>query len=153
MEFDHLVVAAEHLDQAVDYIETELGITLIQGGKHARYGTHNAVAAIGAHCYIEAIARDYDGPQPQVARWFDLDRFEGAPRIITWACRVGDLHSAMVQLPAQAGTAVEMTRAAFRWKINVAPSGRMMHDGAFPQLLEWEGASIRVIICPVQRLN
>lgn len=137
MEFDHIVVAAEHLDEAVEYIETSLGIEMYQGGQHLRYGTHNAVAAIGQGCYIEAIARDYDVPNPQGARWFDLDRFQGAPRVITWACRVMDIQTVLPRVPASAGPAVDMQRGGFEWKINVARSGRMLHDGAFPQLLEW----------------
>lgn len=137
MELDHLVVGAEHLDDAVAYIEESLGIEMFEGGQHLRFGTHNAVALIGDGIYIEAIARDYDQKNPQGARWFDLDRFQGAPRIITWAVRVPNITRVLAALPESAGQCVELTRGMFDWRINVASSGRMYQDGAFPHVIEW----------------
>src|SRR5687768_5121509 len=74
---DHLVVAADSLEQGVAWCEGTLGVQPAGGGKHPLMGTHNRLLAISserfADCYLEIIAIDPAAAAPARARWFGLD--------------------------------------------------------------------------------
>jgi hypothetical protein len=77
---DHLVIAADSLDQGAAWSEATFGIQPSGGGKHPLMGTHNRVIAISSEsfpdCYLEVIAIDADAPPPGRPRWFGLDHPE-----------------------------------------------------------------------------
>ncbi|SFE07826.1 VOC family protein [Roseivivax sediminis] len=133
---DHLVVAAETLEEAASHAEAALGLPLAPGGKHARYGTHNRVAGLDEDLYVEAIAVDPAAEPPREPRWFGLDRFAGPARLDKWVVRVPDLASALSDLP-MAGRPVEMRRGALEWVMAVPEDGELPFDGVFPALIEW----------------
>lgn len=137
MQLDHLVVAGETLAEAVGHVEAALGMSMQPGGKHVRYGTHNALLGLGEGLYLEAIAIDPEATPQSMPRWFGLDHFSGKPRLITWAARVPNLPAALQQNPI-AGNSVEMQRGDLRWCMAVASDGRLPLGGAFPSLLEWQ---------------
>ena len=140
LELDHLAVAAETLEAGRAHVEAALGVALQQGGQHAHFGTHNLLLGLEGGLYLEVIAVDPDAPAPAVARWFDLDRFRGAPRMGTWICRCDDLEAALAKAPAGAGAPVDLARGDLRWRMAVAADGRMPFDGGFPALIQWQGA-------------
>ncbi|MGB8622898.1 MAG: VOC family protein, partial [Paracoccaceae bacterium] len=74
-------------------------------------------------------------------RWFDLDRFAGASRLTNWIARTDDLDSALVAAPAGCGEPMALARGDLRWRMAVPEDGRLPFDGAFPALIEWEGAA------------
>jgi len=52
---DHIVIVVEDLVAAAsDY--TSLGFTVVRGGRHESWGTHNALIALADGCYLELIA-------------------------------------------------------------------------------------------------
>jgi hypothetical protein len=53
---DHLVVTAGSRSAGAIYLAEVLGVEPLEGGEHARMGTHNALVRIGESAYIEAIA-------------------------------------------------------------------------------------------------
>ena len=73
------------------------GVTLTGGGKHAAMGTHNRVLKLGPGQYLEVIAIDPEGRQPDFPRWFNLDdpgfqaRLKIRPRLITWVVRTDNV--------------------------------------------------------------
>lgn len=78
---DHLVVAVADLPEAIDRFEERLGVRAAIGGRHARWGTHNALLSLGPGRYLELVAEDPQAkrrPQP-----FGLEG-EGLPRITAW---------------------------------------------------------------------
>lgn len=137
MELDHIVVAGETLKEAVAHVENALGVAMQPGGQHVRYGTHNALMGLGDGLYLEAIAVDPDATPEDLPRWFGLDSFIGAPRIITWAARVKDLPASLKTHP-EAGNHIQMQRGDLRWLMAVAADGRLPRGGAFPSLLQWQ---------------
>ena len=137
MELDHIVVAGETLKEAVAHVENALGVAMQPGGQHVRYGTHNALMGLGDGLYLEAIAVDPDATPQDLPRWFGLDSFIGAPRIITWAARVKDLPASLKTHP-EAGNHIQMQRGGLRWLMAVAADGRLPLGGAFPSLLQWQ---------------
>ena len=58
LELDHIAVAGESLEEAVAHAEAAVGMPLLPGGEHPRYGTHNQLLGLGRGLYLEAIAID-----------------------------------------------------------------------------------------------
>jgi hypothetical protein len=137
LRLDHLAVAARDLEEGRAAVEAALGVRLQPGGKHALFGTHNLLLGLEDGLYLEVIAIDPEAPAPEGARWFDLDRFDAAPRLQTWICRSDDLGSALVRYP-QAGAPVALARGDLRWRMAVPRDGRLAFDGVFPALMQWE---------------
>lgn len=135
MRLDHIAICCTDLAEGAAWTETLLGVPLVEGGRHARFATHNRLLGLG-DLYLEVIAPDPDaavsGP-----RWFGLDRFEGAPRLGNWICNVPDLDAALALAPGGTGRAVPLERGDLRWKIAVPEDGGLPMDGAYPTLIEW----------------
>lgn len=136
LKLDHLAVASQTLAAGVAYVETSLGATMAAGGCHARFGTHNRLLGLSDGLYLEVISVDPSAPQPEGARWFDLDRFQGSARLSNWICRVDDLDAAIATLPG-AGRAVDLARGELRWRMAVPEDGILPFDGLFPALIQW----------------
>lgn len=139
LTFDHLAIAADPLADGVSKVETALGVTLSAIGKHPHMGTHNRLLSLGGKDYLEVIAIDPGATAPDQPRWFDLDRFTGDPRVTNWICRCDDLSAAMALAPDGIGTAWDLERADFRWRMAIPQDGRLPFDGCFPALIEWQG--------------
>ena len=148
MQFDHIAIAGETLEAAVAHVEDALGVALLLGGKHTHFGTHNRLLGLSDGLYLEAIAVDPDAPEPNYPRWFDLDRFAGAPRISNWICRSDDLVGELEDLPDGAGVPVALTRGDLAWRMAVPADGILPCDGCFPALIQWDVAKIPGDILP-----
>ena len=132
LRLDHLAICATDLGIGTAWAEQQLGLTLITGGQHARFGTHNTLLGLG-DIYLEVIAPDPHGAPYQGPRWFDLDRFTGAPRLGNWICATDDIS----QAPEKAGVPIALTRGDLAWQIAVPADGSLPDDGGFPTLIEW----------------
>ena len=80
---DHIVVAAESLQQGVDYLRATLGVELPKGGFHQTMATHNHLMQLGDDAYLELIAIDPDTAAPAHPRWFALDQASMRARLQT----------------------------------------------------------------------
>lgn len=138
-ELDHLAVAAETLDEGVSYLQAAMGVALSSGGRHAHMATHNRVLGLGPKDYLEVIAIDPQAEPVPHPRWFRLDEFRGRPRLTNWICRVPDLAKALAMAPSAAGTAVDLARGDYRWRMAVPANGRLPYGDCFPALIEWAG--------------
>ncbi len=137
LTFDHFAVTAATLEEGVDWVEAALGVKLAGGGKHALMGTHNRLLGLG-DIYLEVIAIDPEGTPPSRPRWFDIDRFEGPPRLTTWIARTDDLAAALAASPKGTGTPVSFARGDYRWQMAVPDDGILPFDSAFPALIHWQ---------------
>ena len=144
IELDHLVVAARSLQEGAEWIERQLGIAPVAGGKHAAMGTHNRLLGLGERTYLEVIAIDEAAAAPARPRWFALDtapmraRLAMGPALIHWVVRSDDL-DADVAKSDEPLDILSMTRGDFRWRIGVPPDGRLPANGSQPTLIQWEG--------------
>lgn len=156
LELDHLVVAAGSLDEGVRWCEATLGITPGPGGRHALMGTHNRLFAIGSppfpRAYFEIVAIDPGAPAPPHRRWFALDepalqarlRRDG-PQLVHWVARtpargLDAARDALRAVGPDPGTPTAAARGDFRWRITVRADGLPPLGGAWPTLIEWDGA-------------
>jgi hypothetical protein len=83
---DHLVFAAPDLDSGIAHIERLLGCRTVPGGRHRRWGTHNALVSLGVGVYVEIIAADPERGGEAAPAVFGLDGLTG-PRLVTWAAK------------------------------------------------------------------
>jgi len=137
LRLDHIAVAAETLEEGRAWVEERLGVALQPGGQHAHFGTHNALLGLEDGLYLEVIAVDPGAAPLGYARWFDLDRFTGAPRMQNWICASDDLAAMVAQFP-DAGTPVDLARGDLRWQMAVPQGGVLPFDNVFPALMQWQ---------------
>jgi len=144
--FDHLVIGAARLEQGVDWVAGQLGITLPPGGSHPRMGTHNHLTALGPDRFLEVIAIDPAAEPPGRPRWFALDdpvqqtRLDRSPRLLTWVAGTEDIEASLARARAAGanlGRPVEMTRGALTWLISIRDDGALPEGGILPALIQW----------------
>ena len=156
---DHLVVAADNLDQGAQWCADTFGVSPLSGGRHLLMATHNLLLKMAApdwpEAYLEIIAIDPLAEQPPAAgrsRWFGLDDpmqrrlIKQAPRLVHAVARSSDLARACVELAGQGEHVGEIVSASrqtaegeLRWRITVRADGIPQHHGALPTLIEWQG--------------
>ncbi len=153
---DHLVIAADSLDQGVAWCTATLGVAPGPGGKHPLMGTHNRLLRIDSpafpQAYLEIIAIDPAAPAPGRVRWFGLDdpalqaQLRGGPRLVHAVARTPNLdtlRAALIALgqdpgpPLAAGRDTPEGRLA--WRILVRDDGALPAGGRLPTLIEWQG--------------
>jgi hypothetical protein len=151
---DHLVIAAQSLDQGVRWCQETLGATPGPGGKHAFMGTHNRLLSLVGEgrprTYLEIIAIDPQAPAPLHPRWFDLDdpalreAIHAQPRLVHFVAATRDASSSLkalhkmgidrgLLLPAER----ESPAGTLRWCISIRPDGQRLFYGGLPTLIEW----------------
>jgi hypothetical protein len=147
-ELDHIAVAAETLAEGVAAVEAALGVELAAGGQHDRMGTHNRLLSLGEGVYLEVIAINSEAPAPDHPRWFDLDRFAGAPRLSNWIVRCDDLERELAASVDGAGRALAFQRGDLQWSMGVPTDGVLPFDGAHPALIEWHAGRHPSVVLP-----
>jgi hypothetical protein len=140
MRLDHIAVSARSLDDGAAAVEAALGVPLEPGGRHGHMATHNRLLGLG-DIYLEVIAPDPDAPRPAWPRWFDLDNFNGLPRLTNWVVSCEDVKAEIARGPEGIGVATKLSRGDLRWRMAIPPTGRLPFDDAFPALIEWQGAA------------
>lgn len=144
--FDHLIWSVRDLHEGIDELERRLGVRAAIGGRHARWGTHNALLALGGHRYLEILADDPDADRHEHP--FGLDR-DDLPAITHWMARA--------TLPATADVARDRgfdpgevqqfgrekpDGSTLEWRL----ATRLDRPGAglVPTLIDWMGEEDRV---------
>lgn len=135
-ELDHLAITCSDLAEGTAHVEAALGLPLLPGGQHQRYGTHNRLLGLGPGLYLEVIAPDPAAHRPPFPRWFGLDHAT-APRLTNWIARTADLAEALTLSPEDAGDPVALTRGDLAWTIAVPPDGHVPQSGGWPTLIQW----------------
>jgi hypothetical protein len=146
---DHLVVAAARLEEGARWVEERLGAAPGPGGRHAGFGTHNALLRLGDGVYLEVLAPDPAQPAPTRPRLFGLDEpstralLAGGPRLLHWVVRATGLDEALARLAAAAGTeaaaigaGVAMQRGDLRWTLALPADGSRPPAG-LPSVIDW----------------
>jgi hypothetical protein len=140
-KLDHLAICATNLAVGTDWAEALLGVSLAPGGEHPLMGTHNRLLSLGGDAYLEIIAINPVAPHPAHARWFDLDRFSGPPRLTNWIVAVDDLPGALAMAPLGTGEITNLSRGDLSWQMAIPPDGCLPFNGASPALIKWLGAA------------
>lgn len=133
LNFDHIAVACTTLDEGTQWVSQVLGVPLVNGGEHARFGTHNTLLGLGDGLYLEVIAKNPKAAKTGRPTWFDLDQFTGPPRLANWICAAKSLDN----IPSFAGEVHDLTRGDLNWQLAVPKDGSLPFDGGFPTMMAW----------------
>ena len=147
LRLDHLAIAAETLEEGAAWAEMMLGVPLESGGRHPHMGTHNRLLSLGPDLYLEVITVDPGAVPPDRPRWFDLDRFQGEPRLHCWSAACDDLDATVGASELDLGEPVSLVRGDLLWRMAIPDSGVLPFDNVHPALIEWQGQAH-----PTQRL-
>ncbi|MGB3143578.1 MAG: VOC family protein [Maribacter sp.] len=72
-KIDHLVYAVTNLEEAIEVLESKLGVRPIIGGHHASLGTKNALILLNEGMYFEILAIDHQNTKVAPPRWMGVD--------------------------------------------------------------------------------
>lgn len=144
--FDHLIWSVRDLEEAIDDLERRLGVRAAIGGRHAKWGTHNALLSLGGHRYLEILASD---PQAPIHRQpFGLGRRD-LPAITHWmvACRLPESAEQARARGFEPGEVEQFGRerpdgTRLEWRL--ATRLDLPGDGLVPTLIDWLGQESRV---------
>jgi len=120
---DHLVYATPDLGAGIASVEGLLGCTVVAGGRHEGWGTHNALVSLGDATYLEIIAPDPEASIDGPVTLFGIDELD-EPRLVTWATKATDLADLVTNA---AGDGVDLG--------SVASGSRSLPDGS---VLTWQ---------------
>ena len=133
LNLDHIAIGCTYLAEGTAWVENALGVPMVAGGKHARFGTHNTLLGLADGLYLEVITKDPQAPDIGRPTWFGLDDFTGPPRLANWICAADTLDDA----PDFAGEVTNLTRDDLSWQITVPQDGSLPFDGGFPTMISW----------------
>lgn len=146
LALDHLVLAAPDLGQGIAYCEALFGMRAAMGGRHPRWGTHNAILGLGDRAYLEIIAADPERDRPESVTLFGLGGIR-SPRITAWAARESSIEarlSALVELGHRVGAILDGSRerpdgTTLTWRLS-DPEVAIV-DGIAPFFIDWRGTA------------
>ncbi len=146
IELDHIVLAAQTLEEGIAFVRERMGVTAVLGGKHTGLGTHNALVPLLRRRYLEIISIDPAPAEPVTqTRWFGLDdpalraSLETGPKFVGYAVRAAEIPADLPGFPALAPKSA--TRAAFRWTFGFTADGTRPGGGALPYFIAWHAGS------------
>ena len=140
---DHIVVAAQTLEQGSEFLKEALGVEIPDGGRHDMMATHNKVMSLADDVYLELIAINSEMTLPDQPRWFGLDdpyvraSIQASPRLITWAVNSSNLQGLVESSKIPLGGIKNAQRNDLRWKVAISEDGRMPASGFMPLSIEW----------------
>jgi hypothetical protein len=145
-QLDHIVIAADSLQQGVEYLRATLGVDVPKGGFHQTMGTHNHLMQLANDAYLEVIAIDPEARAPRHPRWFGLDdalmraSLKQQPRLITWVMNTSDIHRLSASAGFDIGTPTALNRDNLKWEIALTADGRLLGGGMLPYCIQWHSS-------------
>ncbi|WP_432521993.1 VOC family protein [Kineococcus sp. SYSU DK006] len=142
MRVDHVGFAAgpEGLQETARSLAARLGVRVVDGGPHPRFGTRNVVLPLSDGCYVEVV-EVLDHPVADKALFGRAvrERSEAGGGWFAWAVVVDDLagHAARLGEKAEEGARRRPDGVELRWRQIGAPALRT--DPQLPLLIEWDG--------------
>lgn len=147
--FDHLVIAAENLQQGIDWFHRKSGVTIPVGGEHELMGTHNCLTAMSNSQYAEIIAINPQHSAIDRVRCYALDdpgqkrQLKLSPKLVTWVAATTNIQAAveaLAEIDIDLGVPVTMSRGEFHWQLSVRNDGSLPLGGVMPHLIQWPPA-------------
>ena len=89
---DHLVYVTPDVDATVRELTTVLGVEAAAGGKHAAWGTRNALLSLGPRSYLEIMGPEPALSRPGLVHPFGIDTLR-AGCLATWVAHADDLEA------------------------------------------------------------
>jgi hypothetical protein len=144
LAIDHIVIAADTLEQGAEYVHKTLGIDIPFGGVHPKMGTHNLLMQLGNALFLEVIAINPDATAPSRPRWFGLDdafvrrSLKDEPTLLTWVANTDNIKSLMQNARFSLGQPELISRGELSWYFGLPGDGRLLAGGMLPYIIEWQ---------------
>src|SRR3954452_627056 len=92
MRIDHVIYATSDLDAAAARMQSELGLTVVGGGRHEGLGTHNRIVPLGGG-YLEllAVADPAEAASSDLGRALERRIEQAGDALLGWAVAVDDV--------------------------------------------------------------
>lgn len=142
-QLDHIVMAADSLQQGVEYLRHTLGVDIPAGGFHQTMGAHNHLMQLANDAYLELIAIDPQASPPRHPRWFGLDdasmraTLKQQPRLITWVMNTSDIHQLAAGTGFDIGIPTGLSRDNLKWEFALTGDGHLLGGGMLPHCIQW----------------
>ena len=142
MRVDHVGFAAgpEGLQETARSLAARLGVRVVDGGPHPRFGTRNVVLPLSRGCYVEVV-EVLDHPVADKALFGRAvrERTEQGGGWFAWAVLVEDLpaYAARLGETAEEGVRRRPDGVELRWHQIGAPA--LSEEPQLPLLIEWDG--------------
>jgi hypothetical protein len=140
---DHIILATPNVESTSEELARTLGVRADRGGRHAAWGTQNALIALGDSSYLEIF-----GPDPAQTghhqRPFGLDQLR-VPRLATWSATVPNLEELVSRARSHGidlGSIQPRSRTRpdgveLKWTMTDPLAPRC--DGIVPFFIDWGG--------------
>ncbi len=143
-QLDHLVIAADSLEQGVAFIKESFGVLMPFGGQHPKMATHNHLMAIGDGVFLEILAIDKLATQSTRPRWFGLDdpfiraQLKQKPLLLGWVLNTSNIDQLLAGTRFPFGKPELVTRSKLEWVFAMPEDGRLFAGGLIPYLIQWQ---------------
>ncbi|HHI69482.1 MAG TPA: VOC family protein [Rhodobacteraceae bacterium] len=142
LKLDHLTVIAPTLVEGVSHVKNCLDIDVPFGTRHDYMGTHNHRLQLGNSVYLEIVALDPQGTEPERSRWFGLDNQESirsdwdkGRRFRGWVASTVDISAKIAAHRNVFGEKVPLPPANSTFDFSIPVNGSLPLDGAAPSLI------------------
>ena len=144
-KLDHVVIAANNLDEGTSYVENKLNVKLSNIGYHKDMGTHNRVVKISKSVYLEVISIDPNCEQIKSKRWFNLDssklqsQLRKSPRVIGYV-----IENTTKKILKYYEPFFKAKRGEYKWKFAMPcnnskiSADQSYQNGIIPSIINWE---------------
>jgi hypothetical protein len=134
IELDHVVIAVPDLTGAAAGLAEGMGLTSVEGGRHAGWGTANRIVPLG-ETYLELVA--VVDPDEAVSSAFGRWVAAAGAQPIGWVVRTDGIDhvAGRLGLTVSAGTRRDREGRPMHWR--VAGVERAMIEPSLPFFVEW----------------
>ena len=142
---DHIIYADPDLERGVAAFASDYGVEPVPGGRHAGFGTRNALLGLG-DAYLEIMGIDCEQAVPAAKRFFGLHA-QAAPRYAAWCARANRPLAETVRIARKQGLdlgeILSMSReqpdgTTLAWTLT---SPFAQRDTVLPFYIDWGGAA------------
>lgn len=155
LKLDHLTVIAPTLAEGVSHVQSCLGLGVPFGSRHNYMGTHNHRLQLGNSVYLEIVALDPEGIEPDRARWFNLDDqeqvradWDAGRRLRGWVANTDALDAVVSAHGGIFGNKVSLPAVDPTFAFTILEDGLLPLDGAAPSIIDHRGDTSYIATIP-----
>lgn len=155
LKLDHLTVIAPTLAEGVSHVRSCLGLDVPFGTRHEYMGSHNHRLQLGNSVYLEIVALDPEGIEPDRARWFGLDNqeqvradWDAGRRLRGWVANTDAMEAVVSTHGGAVGEKVSLPTVDPTFAFTIPKDGSLPLNGAAPSIIDHRGDTSYIASIP-----
>lgn len=155
LKLDHITVIAPTLAEGVLHVQRCLGLDVPFGTRHEYMGSHNHRLQLGNSVYLEIVALDPQGIEPDRARWFGLDNqeqvrsdWDAGRRLRGWVANTDAMDAVVSAYGAILGDKVPLPAESPTFDFAIPKDGSLPLGGAVPSIIDHRGDTSYIASIP-----